>query len=43
MLHAPLLALAEVFGIPPQVAIDLRRVADPVGFVDRALSAGRSR
>jgi hypothetical protein len=30
-------------GIPPQVAIDLRRVADPVGVVDRALSAGRSR
>jgi hypothetical protein len=30
-------------GIPPQVPIDLRRVEDPVGYVDRALSAPRSR
>lgn len=30
-------------GIPPQVPIDLKRVADPVGYVDRALSAPRSR
>lgn len=28
-------------GIPPQVAIDLQRVADPVLYVDRALAAGR--
>jgi hypothetical protein len=26
-------------GIPPQVPIDLRKVGDPVGYVDRALSA----
>jgi C-terminal processing protease CtpA/Prc len=26
-------------GIPPEVAIDLRHVADPVGYVDRALAA----
>jgi hypothetical protein len=26
-------------GIPPQVLIDLQRVADPIGFVDRALSS----
>lgn len=30
-------------GIPPQVPIDLRKVADPVGYVDRALSAPPSR
>ena len=27
-------------GIPPQVPLDVRRLADPVGYVDRALSAG---
>ena len=26
-------------GIPPQVTLDLNRIADPVGYVDRALSA----
>jgi Peptidase family S41 len=30
-------------GIPPQVPIDLGKVADPIGYVDRALSAPRSR
>jgi hypothetical protein len=30
-------------GIPPQVPIDLRRVADPVAYVDRALSASMPR
>ena len=30
-------------GIPPQVPIDLRRVADPVAYVDRALAAPKPR
>ena len=30
-------------GIPPQVRIDLAAVADPVGYVDRALAEPRSR
>jgi hypothetical protein len=30
-------------GIPPQVPIDLRRIANPVGHVDSALAAGRPR
>jgi peptidase S41-like protein len=29
-------------GIPPQVPLDLRRIEDPVGYVDRALVAPRS-
>jgi hypothetical protein len=27
-------------GIPPQVRLDLHRIADPVDYVDRALRAG---